>query len=325
MTRKTFECVVLGELVDRSGEVLYANYGKNQITDDVTKGITFSEDNRKEIVIKNALLDLAKKFDAEVKFKRLELPITAVAKDGVQIEDKIGVLAPGENVQAFTRLGKIPGIQEDVVVPTWGLLVNEANNGKAQAGLDLPLVDKLPALAPKDLVIIETTSGPANITLHRFGACGTHEKLGALALPGFEDMAQNIFAHDFAAPYFARNFAADLNQVVSADAGFKKGLKLSDPKLDYCVEPVYRIDPASKKCEEDNTSCQETLKVRVTYRVKQANEIKARSGLEVSMTASAIPQGVPDAVRLKSLESDLVDEVLKLSKTVVKEISKQKF
>ncbi len=316
-TRRVYEAFALGSLVDRSGRVLYAGIGKNSIEDEVTTGISFNSAARREILIKNALVDLANKFAAEMKFSDAEIPVISASPGFVTIDDKHGMLSKGSNWRVYKSIGNVNGIKGDVKVPTWEISVQEVINTQAQALIDLPLADGVPMPASGDVVFLNGVSGDGYITRKRFTAC-PEQKLGTIAIPGYGDIAQNIFSSKFKGAYFTVGLSEKVSDLVRSGSGFKSDLKIPLISADYCVEPVYRVDMAEPKCEGD--SCAEIANMRLTYRIRignQAGEIKVRQGLETKMTSAMLPKKSSPAAKSSALLADLLDESVSLNLGII--------
>lgn len=316
-TRRIYEAIALGSLVDRSGRVLYAGIGKNAIEDEVTSGITFNSASRREIVIKNALVDLSNRFANDMKFSDAEAVIKRLSDSQIVVRDDHGMLAQGSNWRLYRSIGKVVGIKGDVRVPTWEIVVQDVIENQAQASLDLPIVDGAPKPEAGDVVFLSGVSGDGFITRKRFNSC-PEQKLGALTIPGYGDIAQNIFASKFKAAYFTAGLSERVAELVRAGSGFKSDLKIPSIPADYCVEPVYRVDPSEPKCTND--SCADVANMRLTYRIHVggiSGEIKARHGLETKMVSATLPKASTSAAKAAALLADMIDEAITLNAGII--------
>ena len=323
-TRRVYEAIALAQLVERNGRVLYAGMGKSRIEDEITSNIGFNSAARREVVIKNALLDLATKFGAEMKFTEAEATVTSGGKE-IAIRDNLGILSKGASSRVYRSIGKVDGIANEVRVPIWEINVTDASDGIAKAIADLPVVEAAPEPATGDVVFLTGTTSEGMITRKRFAPCA-EQKLGAVDVAGYGDIAQNIFASRFKGPYFTRGLGAKAAELIRAGTGFKADAKITDTPADYCVEPVYRIDMADPLCASD--ACADTLMVRLTYRIRfgdAAGEIKVRQGLEAKMTTAYVPKATPAFAKKSVLQADLLDEILKLDSGIVQGLNKETY
>lgn len=301
------------EFVDRSGRVLFAAHGRNRIEDEITQGMALDVEARKEVAVKNALLALATRLATVMKFETAQLSVTQT-EPALQALDPHGLLAAGSTLRAYRSIGKVSGIQGDVRVPTWDVRVSGVSGESARIETVLPVVAGAPAVAKDDVLILDGVATPTARRM-RFGGCGSPaEKLGSLSLPEYGELALNLFAERYPAPFFVTGLAQKVNELVRGGTGFKEDVALAEPAVEYCVQPVYRIDLDKPTCED--ATCAEVARVKLTYRIRKGSataEVIARSGMEARMVAGALPQAVTAAVRQEALHADLIDEVLKVA------------
>ena len=298
--------------------------GRNRIEDEVTAGMSFNPAARREVVIKNALIDLANRFGSEMKFTNAQVAVISGGKE-ITLQDDHGMLAKGANWRVYRSIGEVAGIKGDVRVPTWEINISDVAANTATAVLDLPVVDGAPEPAVGDVVFLNGIAGDGLVTRKRFGPC-PEQKLGAVDIPGYGDLAQNIFASRFKAAYFSRGLGAKVSELVRAGSGFKSDLKLADEVVDYCVEPVYRVDLTDPKCEGD--ACADVSTIRLTYRIRAGGatgEIKARHGLETKMTSAMLPKATTSTAKSQALRADMVDELLKLNASIIPSFTKETY
>ncbi len=323
-TLRTYNTIATAELVDKSGRVLYAASGEDKIVDEVTAGMSFDRSSRLEVSVKNSLINLASRMGSELKFQKMELPLT-VNGDVVSVKDDLGALSQNEPLVAFRSIGKVSGIAEDVKIPFRNINIDTVSEGVATATLDLPLTKLALKVNSGDVVILEEASTPRSITRMRFSACGTVDKLGAVSLPAFGDLAINIFEKSFSAPFYSANFFTEVNELVGSGARFKTDIKLEKSAYDYCVEPVYRVDVTEHQCLGDPRICVDKATDRITFRIKKGDVVIKKSGLESKVTASGyIETTTPEAQR-NSLGTDLLAASSKLAKDIAVSLSNEKF
>ncbi|MFL6675671.1 MAG: hypothetical protein ACJ8LG_20545 [Massilia sp.] len=321
-TTRSYRTMATAELVDRTGRVLYATSGEDRIDDQVVAGMGFDVASRREVSLKNALLALAKRIGAELKFERVELPLQSLAPLAVQ--DRNGMLAQGEQLTVFRGIGKVDGVAGEVRVPFQELNVDGVSEGAASAAPGLPLTRAVLPFAPGDVVLLDANSGGHGVTRRRFAACGPAEKLGAVELPAFGELALNTFERNFKAPFYSTSFFGQVRQLVGPDSRFKSNIKLEMTPPDYCVEPVYRVDVGGAQCGGEPRVCTDSATVRITYRIRNGATIAARSGLETKMTGSGYLANASQADHKNSLDSDLLDASGKLAKEIAVKLNDQK-
>ena len=312
------------DLVDRSGRVLFTAVGRDRIEEEITGGMALAPAARREVGVKNALLDLAKVFGKTLKLESARLPVLA-GGDQIVVKDAQGLLLPGASLRAYRAIGKVDGIAGEVWVPTWEVEVREVGADTATAAAVLPMIADAPAIQEGQLLMLDGVAheGPRRL---RFGDCAAQgENLGGPALPDATRLAQLLFAAGSRQPFYATGLKARVEALVRSGAGFAEDLRFTEPKVDYCVQPVFRVQPEPQKC--DGTACADVAKLLAGYRIRAATaagEVKAKTGLEARMTAAALPGATPGDTREAALRADLLDEFLKLSPSTAAAIGDKK-
>jgi hypothetical protein len=313
-TLRVTETLAWAELVDESGRILFTALGRDTIEDEITEGMGLSLPARREVAVKNALLALAKEF-AALKVDRLELPLSA--KGGaLTVQDDRGALAPGATVIAYRPTGK-----GDVIAPIAELSVAELSGATATLSVNLPLVD---GVQPKDgdRIVLDGVAA-RRATQRRLGPCGEAENLGGPALPGLSDLALNRLAAGYAAPIYGRGLAAAVRGLVERGAGFEKDARLTEPPVDLCVLPVYKVDLLAPECNDQY--CTDVATLGLSYRVKRGGEVVAKNGLAQRLKARALPPGSSDAVRKAALQADLWKQLVEIAPAAAGGLTQQKF
>jgi hypothetical protein len=319
--RRLTEATALAEVQDASGRVLFATVARNRVEDTIIDGMKLDLANRREVVLKNALLELARKFGAGFKPRSIALPVGRPSGDTFPIGDPHGLLAAKDNFWVFRSVGRIN--KTEAWAPVWqGEVVGPLAGGVTGRTI-LPVVQGEPGPKAGDRVLFKGVDTPVP-TRRRFGPCGHAEKLGAIDLPDYEVLALNQFAAAYPAPYYAPGLPEQVRARVNEASGFQKALEVHEPAIDLCVQPVYRIDPLPQSCK--NNMCADTVSVRLTYRIRQGGaqgEVKAKQGLETRMTATALPVSSGAEERGAALRLDLIDEVLKLTPRLAAGLAKE--
>lgn len=308
---------------DDRGRVQYATVAHSRIEDIIIDGMAMDLASRREVVVKNALVELAHKCSLGFQPRNVELPVTKAHGDTFEVVDPQELLEQGGNFLVFRTVGKVN--KEEVRVPVWEAKVVESNQTTVRGQTILPVVAGEPSPRKGDLVLLQGADTPG-ASRRRFGSCGHVDNLGSVALPEIEALALNQFAAAYPAPYYAPGLVEQVEALVQEGTGFEKSLKLIPAPIDLCVEPVYRIDPLPQSCS--GGFCTEVARVRLTYRIRQggaAGEVKAKRGLETTMRATALPTASSAAQRALARHLDLVDEVLKLAPQIASGFAKQSF
>lgn len=314
----------LAELVDRSGRVLFAAHGRSRIRDEITDGIAFTLDARREAAVKNALLELANEFARGLSFATDALPVEA-AGETIAIRDANGVLGSGSSCRAFRALGAIDGIEERVLVPTWELAVTESVAGRAVAATVLPIVEGAPAIERADVVLLDGVRRGAVPTRNRLGPCGAAVNIGAREIPDYTAIAMHAFAAGYPAAVYSPGFTSGVNDLVRSGAGFKQDLRIAEPAIDICVQPVYAVDAPEASCGRG--SCTDRVRIRSGYRIRHGDangEIRLNRAIEARLTATSVREAASPETRATSLTVDLIDQAFQLTPSLVQLLASER-
>lgn len=322
-TVRSYRTVATAELVDRSGRVIFATRGVDRSDDQVVAGMALDEASRREVSLKNALLDLAGRIGTELKFEQTALPLQSA--NPLLLADPDGALASGAQVTLFRTIGRVDGVQGEVRMPIADAAVDGADAAGARLSAGLPLTRPPVPPAPGDVALVDTVNGIKAASRRRFAACGQAEQLGTLALPPFGELALNSFASVFRAPYYAPAVFDRLQTLVGPETRFKSRLQLQPVAPEYCAQPVYRIDPGPTQCTGEPRICQDSATVRITWRIRQGEQVVARSGLETKVTGAGYLDGAAPDARKNSFDSDLLDAAGKLARDIAAGLNNQKF
>ncbi len=312
------------DLVDGSGRVLFTAVGRDRIEEEITNGMALAPEARREVGVKNALLDLAKRFGATLRFERARLPVLS-GGDQVVVKDPQGLLMPGATLRAYRSIGAVRDVPVEVWVPTWDLLVVEVGADTATAVPGLGTFGGAPPIEAGQLVMLDgvPSAGPRRL---RFGDCGAEaENLGTIGLPDASRLAQLLFAAGSRLPFYASGLKGRVEALVRGGAGFAGDLRFPEPKVDYCVQPVLRIQTEPQKCDE--MACADVARLVAGYRARggsASGETRGKAALEARLTAGALPVATPAQDRATALRADLLDEFLKLSQSAAAALGEKK-
>ena len=259
---------VFAEMIDRSGRVVFSTHATDEIKEIISQGMGFSLEARKEISLKNALIQLGQKFQKEIQFMRSDLKVTGSGQQNVSIEDKGERLSVGMKVHIYNsqQIAK-----RNVLIPTWEASVVERNGSQVKAQLDFPVSgnDRLPVHSG-DVVLVDTNASVGDSNLARVFCSDLHtEQVGELPFYGFGPLIYHAFSSESKRPFYATGASfrgqTDLRDSVmrmTENSGFKKNLdlKFHIPK-DECLQPVFKIQikENSAKCNADQSNCTATL------------------------------------------------------------------
>ncbi|WP_235942330.1 hypothetical protein [Acinetobacter terrae] len=259
---------VFAEMIDRSGRVIFSAHATDEIKEIISQGMGFSLEARKEISLKNALIQLGQKFQKGIQFTRSDLKVSGSSQQNVNIEDKGERLSVGMKVHVYNQQ-KVA--QRNVLIPTWEATVIERNGSQVKAQLDFPVSgnDRLPVHSG-DVILVDSNAAVGDSKLARVFCPNMHtEQVGEIPFYGFGPLIYHAFSSESKRPFYAtgsgfRGQTALKDAVIqlTENSGFKKNLDLKFylPR-DECLQPVFKIQVKenSIKCNADKSNCDATL------------------------------------------------------------------
>ena len=169
-TQHSYEAWAFAELLSRDGRVLYAADVSQRIDDTVTDRSGFNASDRREVVLKNALNELAERFGKEVRFKPLTLKVNAASAEGFGVDDPGMNLHVGDTIRVYRNAGRPGRLAEDALVPTWEASIASRDGQKVTATPILPLSGKAPRPDSGDVILVES-AGTAGAGAQRVAFC----------------------------------------------------------------------------------------------------------------------------------------------------------
>jgi hypothetical protein len=280
-----YEQYVLGELLDKQGRIIFSAVGVDTIQDKNVGGMVFGKGARLEVLLKNAVLNLAEQFTRSIKFSHFVLPVKRANGNSIEVEDKSRELRIGQGVTLYRNIGRLDGIPSEVVIPVWQASVVEANKGVVKLDLVLPLVDSGVAASGDDMVIVDAmtaASGAEQSETSVTYCTHTSPKLGTLDINDFSVISR---AFGYRLPYTLYDhddaFFGMIREAVR-DGGFKDTLKLG--KVDTagrCLLPVHKASLDKNSCA--GGVCSYEVSLVAGYRLYAGQEVKGKSGSKTTI------------------------------------------
>jgi hypothetical protein len=298
-TRQSYQAWAFAELLSRDGRVLYSADVNQRIDDTVTNQSGFSVADRKEVILKNALSDLADRFSKEVRFKPVTLKVADASSDTFQIDDPGMNLQPGDSFRVYHDAGRPGNIAENALVPVWDANVVSRDGSKVTASAVLPVAGKPPRPSSGDVVLIDSVAN-AGVGAQRLAFCPSDKnQIGSVSLERFNQLA---YASAARAPIMLVDptLAALVKERVNGQSGFSKTLELKPAVYDRCLEALNRIDQKEQRC--DGGACTTAYNVRLAYRQKAAGTVFGQAILEHGFTTDGFPAST-DAANVTALQN----------------------
>lgn len=306
-----------GELLSLDGRVLYAADVSQPIDDTVSLGVGFADADRREVVLKNTLNELADRFGKEIRFKPQTLTLSEAGNGSFTIDDNGGVLQPGQTIRVYHSVGRPGGITEDVLVPTWEARVQARDGRKVMAQKILEIAGNPPAPEKGDVVLINSISTDSSGG-ERVAYCpASKAQVGSVAIERFDLLAYATAAQS---PLNLVNIQLPelLKGKIGGQSGFRKDLSLSAVAHDQCLEALYRTDVQAQPC--DGGVCNTRYAMRAAYRLKQGEQLRAQKVLEHGFATSGYPEVTGGNARAMLQSIQLEQDARGLMTDVVKQL-----
>lgn len=317
-----YEQYVLGELLDKQGRIIFSAVGKDRIEDKDVGGMVFNKGARLEIILKNAVAQLAEQFSRSIKFANFVLPVTKVEDDKVELEDAAHQLRPNQNVLVFRNIGSVDGIAGDVLVPIQEVQVLESANGTVRTTSLGPVTEELKGVkaAKKDVVLISSISaGKSEESDTSVTYCkGIPSKIGAMEIEDFPLISRGF---GYLLPYSLydddKGFVEKISESIQG-GGFSNSLKLGSVNTaGRCLLPVQRTSIENRQCEDGE--CNSNVLMAIGFRLYAGGEIKGGAASQTRLSVRQIREQAFDSV----IQSEICGNALALLKDNVAKVRYQ--
>lgn len=307
-----YSMLACGVIFDKSGRVVFSKCVDDEITDDVIEDIKFAQNDRFEILIKNALNKLALAFQNEVKFKNLELSISKTDGEYIFIKDKASILKAGNTVSIFKKI-KTEKDGLEILIPTWKYRIVSINGEDAQCKPMYPVVDGLNFPSKGDKILLTTITKAYNHSnMFNFISDETELKGNQIKLNNFNGLAFAAIASVSKSPISFDNaeMTREIN-ILNEGYGFKKKMDLPTNSSDLTIKPVYQIELINQK--NDNNLLRQTYKITVGVISAKGKEILQKKGLSQELEISVPSSGSSNRVQYE-LQKNVCSLLQQLSK-----------
>jgi len=314
-TQRHYKSWAFAELLAKNGQVLFARHADENLQDVVTNGIGIAAADRREVALKNALVELADKFSKEVKFKHTTLEITSAENGQLWVDDTAQVLQLGQAVRIYREISK------DVLVPTWEARVEAREGGRIALRTQLEIAGSPPAPSKGDKLLIDQINTPAGGAMRLAYCPNPKSQVGSQFVPRYDELAYAVAAQT-GFNMVNRSLKGLVERRVGSASGFKANIKLPEAAFDQCLESLYRIDPVDSPCEGD--ACSTRYKVKTAFRQKQGDTVSQQMILEHTFKTSGYQQNI-DSTQLGQLQrAELYEDVGELLKQTAKNLFQTK-
>jgi hypothetical protein len=318
------ESLVALQITDRMGQVVVNALGSDRIEDEVVGEVAFTPAARREIGMKNALLDLARNVSGRLRPQRVMLSIVRSDEGELAVDDPAGVLALGQALTVVRPVAGVSGLPGPVHVPVAETSVSAVRDNQAVIAESLAIEPQAAPVVPGDLLVVDLLAATSP-NRKRFIPCGGDARLGTYDLPDFAVLAENLLPTGLSARYLVPAVQTEVAQLVRSGSGFRGSLPSSSVAVDECLQPVYKIDPAAPPQCEDGI-CSQVFDVAVGVRIRSvgaAQDVppRAKTALKTRLTVRALPSSAGDEARRQAARADIRKEVAKLLPQVATDLN----
>ncbi len=285
-------------LVDRTGRVVASFQGTGRIQDDVAGDMGFSAEQRRDTVVRNALIEAA---TAMTGFKAQPLDLPVIARHGAMIvRDGGGVLPAGVQLTVLRDIGRMPGIAGPVRVPAGMVTTGDvlAEGVAATDSGEIPL-----QLKGGETVAIDR-AGPPILSRRAVAQCADADgrprvdDRGKLAVHGWTTTGAAGFATGYDGPMLVANLPARLAALNAEFAGWERYAPARPRTPDACFVPVIAVAPTAAGYD-----------LTVGYTLMQGATKLAGQGMRAVLTPTRLPDGTTADAIAAMVQQDLAAQL----------------
>lgn len=306
VTVERHEALAFVTLVDASGRAVGAWQGRGLIEDKVSGDIRLPLSQRRDAVLRNALLEVAHKmgeFRPQPRFLPLE------RKNGAMVlDDSSGAARAGETLQVLRPAGRFAGLASSVMIPVGVVTTREVTTdglSVGDAGIE-PL-----SLHGGEVVALETAGVPSTMRLS-VGQClgpdgkGAIEDRGQQLMAAFGSAAPSLLAGRMAAPVRLTTLTSALQKYEPSFADWQSFGPAQTRAVDACFVPVVSVVPEGA-----------VYLVTAGYTLHRGPLASGpkigSSGRTAKLTPTRLPNGAGADAISAMLQIDLASQVLPLA------------
>ncbi|MFA6970547.1 MAG: hypothetical protein WC208_04010 [Gallionella sp.] len=304
--RRHYETVAFADIVDSNGRVNFSAIGKNDIDDVIIRNVGPGIPERKEVSIKNSLLDLAQKLSQMSELRREQVEVQTDASGSVSIASSGKVFSPQQK-GIVLRKAKIMlnKVAQQVWMPTVEAFVEPGEDvSKMQLSIGLPVISPEEKVSAGNVFEVQRL-GITPRSAYAFSVCGPIESLGNIATPSLLDFAAQALGAKMPGMLYAPSIIEGAKNLINPSNNFESEVRWTIPPVSMCVQPVERVTASEDKC---TTTCERPIAARYTLRVKLGSEVVSRSAFESQFKTTDFYKETPVSQLSRLVDSDLIDE-----------------
>jgi len=310
-TVRHYESLAFADIVDSNGRVNASAIGKDVISDNITNNIGPGIPERREVNIKNALIDLAEKLGNLSEPRREQVDVVpSTSADDAYIKTNGKFFPPKQKGVVLRKvradIGKGP---QQIWAPTTEAYVESGSDtNMVGLSLGLPLSDPQEQIKVGNVFEIEQL-GITPRSSNSFVECGPAESLGTVVTPSLLDLAENALSNKMPGILYAPSIKDSADQLISPINNFESNVNWEIPPISFCIQPVDLITTGEDKCTDH---CERPITAKYGLRVKSGNEVVSRITFEGQFTSTDFYKTTPTDQITRLINSNLIDEAMPL-------------
>jgi hypothetical protein len=304
-TRNHF-AVTFADILDINARVNASAVGSSRLSDDIIKNVGPGFPERREVVIKNALTDLASNVVKIGDTHRDANPLVAGGQAGSLAVVNAGKAFFADQMGVVLRKTsfKVGASTSQILVPvSLAKIGAEEVPGTNRVHIGAPIdSDKTPA--PGDVFEVERR-GPTPRTTSRIAMCGAVEHLGAAGTPELSNLAESALGSVMPGVLYVPGVQGETQNVSTAE--FSSSVAWDVPEVLTCIQPVDRVDVGEEACAKQ---CDRAVMAKFTLRVKTKDEVLSRAVVEDQFHSDGYYKPITSAQINSVIQADLIHEAL---------------
>jgi len=316
--QRYYESRAFADVIDNTGRVIFSAAGVDVIKDKIVRGIGPGPDERREVLIKNALTDLGKKLAQIGEVSRDRAEIVSVSDSDYQINSQGRVYSERQQGIVLHKTSARAGKEKrEILMPLFEASVKDPAWQKTTLSLGLP-IDTSKSKAQAGHVFETLRIGTAPRSAASLAACGPAESLGNSRTPALMEMTSAALGQRMPGMLYAPDAVPLTDGVIGESSGFIRKFPWNLPRVVYCIQPVERVNVGEEQCA---AQCDRQIQARYTLRVKKGAEILSRIGFESQYKSTGYygkTTGSEQVMRM--LAADVMDEAFGLLQKSVEKL-----
>lgn len=305
-----YKAYAFADLVDANGIIKASFRGISTIQDEINKGIGPLPPERREVVIKNALNDLAKQLSGLTEVRRERAPIT-ISQTTEIVANTTGKILPTHEKGVVLRQVEMSlnGRKTKIWFPLIETRTEQRQGNQTLLSIVEQYGDKEITPTVSDQFEIDQL-GSIPKSGNTFAFCPAPEMQGTVFTPYLAELATSSLGMQAPGFFTIPELGEKIREIVNPSTGFKSNVGWVPPAPSLCIQIAQRVIPANDEC--NGTACQRPLAITYLYRVRRGPDVVTRQGLDNKIKSRGFDKvNAPDQVE-RIVSFDLVDSAMKL-------------